>query len=62
MDYFEPLCHSLAPRPIVGLSLTYNGHQLALAVAQASTNNTTTSLTFLRWTNNKLELLTDRLL
>ena len=49
---------------MVSLSLTYNGHQLVLAVAQATntTNNATnnTVLTFLRWTNNKLELVRDR--
>ena len=49
----------LASLPVVSLSLVYNGHHLALAVAQARTS-TTTSLTFLRWTNNKLERVTDR--
>ena len=47
----------------MSLSLTYNGHQLVLAVAQTTntTNNTVlTVLTFLRWTNNKLELVRDR--
>ena len=45
---------------MVSLSLTYNGHQLVLAVAQATNNTTNTVLTFLRWTNNKLELVRDR--